>query len=208
MTLLFSDQRPDPHTAVGDLDLRGAGRAFVVADGDQVQSPELHLGHGVGHLVGAVASEPIDTAPDDEVCPRFPGQAEQLPYVTPAVGDMNAACRLAEQSGGLAQVGQPARALLALDRHARRIDLPLGGGRALELLAVPEPDRSHPQEQPADHVQAVATRLVPATVHHRGEAYGLRTLAPPGELRRVMEHQNQSVARGGPIGCRQATVPP
>ena len=53
-----------------------------------------------------------------------------------------------------------------------------------------------PNQQPADRVQAVATHLVPAAVHRRGEAHGLRALAPPGELRRVMEHQDRAVARG------------
>ena len=58
---------------------------------DPVQSLDLHLGHGVGHLVGAVAGEPVDTAPDEEVSVQFPGQAEQFPDVALAVGDVNAA---------------------------------------------------------------------------------------------------------------------
>ena len=34
IALLFADRRPDRHAAVGDLDLRGAGLALVVADGE------------------------------------------------------------------------------------------------------------------------------------------------------------------------------
>ena len=54
--------------------------------------------------MGAIAGATVDTASDEEVGAQFPGQAEQLPDVALAVGDMNAECRLAEEFGGLAQV--------------------------------------------------------------------------------------------------------
>ena len=44
--------------------------------------------------MGAIAGEPVDTAPDEEVSVQFPGQEEQLPDVALAVGDVNAAWRL------------------------------------------------------------------------------------------------------------------
>ena len=62
-------------------------------------------------------------------------------------------------------------------------------------------------QQSADCVQAVATRLVPAAVHRRGEAHGLRPLAPPGDLRRVMEHQDRAVAGGEPVPRRIEMAP-
>ena len=64
ISLLLADRRPHCHAAVGDLDLRDTGLALVVTDDDPVPPLDLHLGHGVGHLVGTVAGEPVDTAPD------------------------------------------------------------------------------------------------------------------------------------------------
>ena len=54
-----------------------------------------------------------------------------------------------------------------------------------------------PNQQPADRVQAVATHLVPAAVHRRCEAHSLRALAPPGELRRVMESSGSGSSKSG-----------
>ena len=98
--------------------------------------------------MGAIAGKPVDAAPDEEVSVQFPGQAEQLPDIALTAGDMNTARRVAQQFGGLAQVFQPAHALLALDRHARWIDPPPEGVRTLELLPGPELGRGHSQRQP------------------------------------------------------------
>ena len=113
------------------------------------------------------AGEPVDTAPDEEMGVQFPGEAEQLPDVALAIGDVNAARRLTEQFCGLAQIGQPAHALLALDRHARRIDLPLERRRALELLAVPELDRSDSQRKPSVATARLECIGRPQTVYTR-----------------------------------------
>ena len=211
IALLFGDRLPDGYPAVGDFDLRGAEFALVVTDGDPVQPPDLLLGHDRCHRAGAVLGQPVGTAPDEEVGVQLPCQTEQLPDVALAVADVNAACGIAQQFGGLAQVVQPAHALLALNRHARRIDLPPEGVGALELLPGPEPGRGHSQrqtvrgrrqarmhQQPAHRVHALTAGFVLAAAHLCGEAHRFGAFALPGKLRRVMKNEDRAVAGGEP----------
>src|SRR3954449_6570451 len=91
--------------------------------------------------------------------------------------------------GGLAHVVQPPDALLALDGHPGRIDLPLQGGGALELLPRPELHGRQAERQPlgrdrqagvhqepADRVLAIPALLVLAAVDAAGLA---GPLGPP-----------------------------
>ena len=149
-------------------------RPLLVANLNPVHALDLHLVHLVGDGVVAIARQPVDAAPDDEVGAELLGGAEQLVDVALAVADMNAACGSTEQCHGLAQVLEPADALLVLDRHPRRIDLALERGRALELLPRPELHgreaqrqalRRHHEggmhEQAADRVHPRTGRLCP-----------------------------------------------
>src|SRR5512144_526565 len=99
-----------------------------------------HLVHNAGDGGGTVNGEPVDAGPHQKVRSRLLGQAEQFVNVTLAIADANAAPRIAEQFGGSAQVFQPANALLLLNGDPRWVDLPLEGGRSLELRPGPELD--------------------------------------------------------------------
>jgi hypothetical protein len=68
-------------------------------------------------------------------------QAEQLIYVALAIPDMNATLRITQQLRRLAQVLQPADALLLFDRYPRGIDPALQSVRAVKLVSVPKLDR-------------------------------------------------------------------
>ena len=220
ITLPFGDGRQDGHAAVGEFDLRGAELALVVTDGDRVQPADLLLGHDRFHREGAVAGEPVGTAPDQEVGVQLLGQTKQLPDVAFAIANVNAARRIAQKFGGLAQVFQPAYALLALDRHARRVDLPLESVRPLELLPGPELGRGHPQrqpicrcrqarmhQQPTDRVHTLTTALVLAAAHLRGEAHRFGPTALVGKFRRVMKNEDRAVAGGEPAPRRVKMAP-
>src|SRR4051794_35901610 len=128
IALPLADRRQDGQASVGEFHHRGIRGALVVADLDAVPPPDRHFVHRAAERVRPVSREAIDATPDQEVRPELLRQAEQLVDVALAVADMDAPFRLAEQQGGLAHVVQPPDALLALDGHPGRIDLPLQGG--------------------------------------------------------------------------------
>src|SRR4029450_10117721 len=120
-----------------------------------------------------------------------------------------APCRRTEQGHGLAQALEPADALLGLDGHARRIDLALERGGALELLPRPELHGREAQwqtfrrhrkggvhEKATDRVHPEAAGFVLTAVHAAGDADRLGALALERELGGVLDHQNGAVRRG------------
>src|SRR3954469_16402363 len=131
------------------------------------------------------------------------------------VADVDTPLGLAEQQGGLAHVVQPPDALLALDGHPGRIDLPFQGGGALELLPGPELHGRQAQrqplggdrpagvhQQPADGVLAIPALLVLAAVDAAGLADPLGPAPPAGELGRVVEHHDRAADAVGPVARR------
>src|SRR3954453_8176547 len=131
------------------------------------------------------------------------------------VADVDTPLGLAEQQGGLAHVVQPPDALLALDGHSGRIDLPLQGGGALELLPRPELHGRQAERQPlggdrqagvhqepADRVLAIPALLVLAAVDPAGLADPLGPPPPVGELGGVVEHHERAADAGGPVSRR------
>src|ERR671937_3269725 len=103
---------------------------MAVANRDRVSSLDRHLVHDALHRVRPIAGKTVDAAPDQKMRAEFLGQAKQLVDVALAIADVDAPSRVAEQRGGPAHVVEPADALLALDRDAGRVDLPLQGGGA------------------------------------------------------------------------------
>ena len=90
--------------------------------------------------MAAISSQAIDAGSDQKMSAELHCCTEQLVNVALAIADMDTARRFAEQRRRLAQVFQPADALLVLDRNPRWVDFLLKGGGALELLAGPELD--------------------------------------------------------------------
>src|SRR3954464_4719807 len=173
---------------------------------DALGAHVIHLG---GHRVMTITRTTVDAAPDDEVGAELLGRAEQLVDVALAITDMDAPCRRTEQGHGLAQVLQPADALLGLDGHARRIDLALECGGALELLPRPELHGREAQwqtfrrhrkggvhEKATDRVHPEAAGFVLTAVHAAGDVDRLGALALERELGGVLDHQNGAVRRG------------
>src|SRR3954471_21269184 len=136
--LLLADGWQNANTAVLDFDSRDLGTALAVANLNLMHALDTHFIHLVGHRVMTITRTTVDAAPDDEVGAELLGRAEQLVDVALAITNVDAAGRRTEHGHGLAQVLQPAEALLGLDGHARRIDLALERGGALELLPRPE----------------------------------------------------------------------
>jgi hypothetical protein len=110
-----------------------------------------------------------------------------------------------------AHVRQPAAdALLAPDRHPRRVDLALEGGGAFELLlarprlhgrqaqreTLERDGEARVHEEAADRVHPEPAGSVPAAVHAVGDADRLRVLALQRELGRVLDDQDQAIGRG------------
>ncbi len=79
---------------------------------------------------------------------QFVRQAEQLIDITFPIPDMNTVTGVADKRRGLAQVLQPADALLLCDRHPGRVDLPLQGSAAFKLFTGPKFDGCQSQRQP------------------------------------------------------------
>ena len=62
-------------------------------------------------------------------------------------------------------------------------------------------------QQPAERVHALATGLVLAAAHLRGEAHRFGMPALPGELRRVMKNKDGAIAGGEPAPRRVEMAP-
>ena len=167
-------------------------------------------------VVSAGFGEAVDAGADQEVRAQVLRQAEELVDVALAIADVDAALRRADQLGRAAQVVEPADALLLVDRHAGRVDLPLQRRRALELVPRPDLHRGEAERQPvgrdrearvqqqaAQRVLAEAAVLLLAPGGGLGEADLLGRRAGEGEFRRVLEHQDRPVgglhAQGGSL---------
>ncbi len=138
IALLLADGWQNVNRPVFELDHGRADAALAVANLDLMHALNADLVHRGGNRVITITRKTVDAAPDDEVGTELLGRAEQLVDVALAITNVDAACRRTEQGHGLAQVLKPADALLGLDGHARRIDLALERGGALELLPRPE----------------------------------------------------------------------
>ena len=149
--------------------------------------------------------EAVDAAADQEVRAQVLRQAEELVDVALAVADVDAALRRADQLGGAAQVVEPADALLLVDRHAGRVDLPLQRRRALELVPRPDFDCGEAERQPfggdgetrmqqqaAEGVLAETTVLLLAPSGGLGEADLLGCRPRERELRRVLDDEDRA----------------
>src|SRR3954452_8588382 len=138
IALLLADGWQNANTAVLDFDSRDLDTALAVANLNLMHALDAHFIHLGSYRVMTITRTTVDAAPDDEVGAELLGRAEQLVDVALAITNVDAAGRRTEQGHGLAQVLQPADALLGLDGHARRIDLALERGGALELPPRPE----------------------------------------------------------------------
>ena len=108
---------------VSQLDQRRFGVAFVITNLNTMHAFDADLLHFIGYRVAAVACQAIDAGPDKEMGAEFLGGAEQLIDVALSIADMDTPCGFPERRVGLADVLEPTEALLALDRHARRIEV-------------------------------------------------------------------------------------
>ena len=91
--------------------------------------------------IGRPLGQPVRLHPYKEVGAKVLRGAGQRVDVALPLAHMHAALGRADARDGLAQVLQPALALLGFDRHARGIDVPLERERSLELLSRPESHR-------------------------------------------------------------------
>ncbi len=107
-----------------------------------------HLVHGCEDRPGAVIRPPVDAAAHEKVRAEFVRRDEQLIDVALAITDVDASRRIGSKYGCLVHVLEPTEALFLLDRHPRRVDMPLEGARAFEAGAGPELDRTQSQRQP------------------------------------------------------------
>ncbi len=142
---LLADRRQEVDAAGTDLEDGMDGFAFCAAELDPVEAADTGLRHLVRDGAGPVAREPVDAGADNEVGAEFAREAEQLVDVALAVGDVDQAPRLAEELHRLAKAVEPTDALLALDRHAGRVDHPLERRRAFELRPCPDLQRRRPE---------------------------------------------------------------
>ena len=149
-----------------------------------------------------VTGEAIDASAQQEVSPCVLRRAEQFVDIALAVTNVDTSVGVAERGGRLPQVVQPANALLLFDRHAGRVDMPLGFVRAVELLSGPELDRRQSERQALrGHCQAgmhqnAARRITSQSPESIGAcnpdvrlAHGVDVFALVGELRRVVQHK-------------------
>src|SRR5690606_20198580 len=90
VALLFADRRQDADAAILDRNSDGFGFSLAVADLDLMQPADLCLVHLGGDGMLAVASQPVDAAPDEEMRAEFVGGAEKLIDVALAIADMDA----------------------------------------------------------------------------------------------------------------------
>ena len=213
IALLLADRWPHLDAPVAKLDTGLAGLAIIPGDLHAVEALDRNLLHFVRDRVPPIAGQAIDAGAHEEVGAHRLRRAEELVDVVLAVTDMDQSRRVVEERGGLAHILQPADALLALDRHAGRVDLALERVRALELGPCPELDRRQPQRQPLRrhgqagvHQQAadgmhpeLAIGLAPAR-HCRDHADPLGPRTLERELGRVLQHQDR------PLGGGNATM--
>lgn len=125
----------------------------------------------------AVAGEPIDAGPNEEVRAQIVREAEQFIDVAFTIADMNTTVGLTQALNRLPEILEPANAFLLLDGNTGRIDVPFERGDPFEFLARPEFYGRQSQRQStgrhgkagmhhhsADSVMAKAPALVSATV--------------------------------------------
>ena len=203
---MFADRRQDVNLAVPDLENRLVGVAVVVSNFNAMQSLDCDLIHFLGNRMTAVASQTVDTCPDQEVRSDLLGRAEKFVDVALAITDMDASSRIVQKLRRLLQVLQPPDAFLLLDGNARRVDLFLERGGPFEFLSGPELDGRQPERQPlgrhrearmhqdaANRVRPQATLLVPSAVYALGYADRIGVLSLVRELCCVMQDQNETI---------------
>ncbi len=201
----------------GELDLQ-PGR-FVLIDRNAMTTRPRHrrkLGEdamsrivwgGIGRPLG----QPVRLHSHEEAGTKVPRGAIELVDVALPVTHMHAALGRANERDGLAQVLQPAVALLRLDRHARGIDVPLERERSLEFRSCPELHRRQTEggagegdgqarmhQHPAQGQHVGLPGLVAPGVDGLGEADFARPCAAVDELRRVLQDEDRTFA------CRNA----
>src|SRR5690606_2496839 len=213
VALLFPNRRQDADAAILDRNSDSFGFSLAVADLDLMQPADLCLVHLGGDGMLAVASQPVDAAPDEEMRAEFMGGAEKLIDVALAIADMDTSRGIAEQRVRLAHVLQPAEALLLFDGHPRRIDFLLERSGSLELRPRPELDRRKAKRQPlerngqarmhqepAHRAHRATAVLILATVERMHDADLLGPLSLIGELGRVLQNQD------GTLCCCEAAA--
>ena len=209
IVLLLTDGRQYMDAPISQLDQRRLDATFVVTNFNAMHALDARLLHFICYRVAAIACQAVDAGSDKEMGAEFLRGAKQLIDIALAVVDMHTPCWLAEQPGGLAHVLEPPNTLLALNRHARRIDPALEGSSALELLPRRELDRRDAQrqalrrdserrmhKQPANRTGPDTPGFVSTTIHTVGDANRTRTFALIGELGRVLDHQDRTRRRG------------
>ena len=205
---LFIQRRQDADAPVFELQERGAWLAFAVLDFYSMKPFALDLGHFSSNGVITVAGQAIHASADQKVSPLRLCRAEQLIDIRPAISNMNASSRIAQQVRGLAQILDPADAFFLIDWHARGIDMALQLLRPLELLARPKLYRREPQRQAfrrdgeAPMHQHSAHRIVlrPDLAARIGDAgtslpHGLNVVSLERKFGGVVQHQNRTVCR-------------
>lgn len=134
VALLLTDRWQHTQADKAQFQLGRADGAVLRRDLDRVCADRRHLADGAL----AIYRQPIDIGAHQEMGPESGCQAEELEDVGLAVAHMHQPVRRADQASGRFQPRKPAHALLVLDRHARRVDLPFERVRSLELRACPE----------------------------------------------------------------------
>ena len=147
IALLLSDRRQDAYLAIPYLEDGFIGIAIFIPDVNTMPAFDGDLVHFIGDRVISVSGQAVNTSPDHEMRSSFLSRTEELIDVAFAITDMDASPWITQQLRGLPNIVQPPNALLLLDGNARRIDLLLKRGSALELLPGPEFDRRQPKRQ-------------------------------------------------------------
>lgn len=127
--------------------------AVPVSNFDMMQSLGGHALHLCGDGLIPISGETIHTTSYEKASSRLLRGAEQFVDVAPPISDMHTALGFAEQSGGLLQVFQPAKAFLFLNRDAGWIDLTLQCIRTFELASGPEFNRGQTKWKPSEDRQ-------------------------------------------------------
>ncbi len=103
--------------------------------------------HHVGHRSLSVSGQAVDVSANEKVGSGFLGCAEQLIDIALAVAHMHVSLRIAQKRRRLAEVVNPANALLLLDGDAGRVDPLFERVASLELLPRLELGRGDAQRQ-------------------------------------------------------------
>ena len=216
IVLLFADGRTNQDAAKAYLKNRSGGFASFVTDLDTVKATRRGLLHFIADRMFAITGQTVNTGPNKEMGNHFPGQAEQLINIALAISHVHAAIRIVQQRGGLADVVQPADAVLFLDRHARRVDAALQLIGAVKFATIPELDCGQTERQPSGsgykagtHKDAARGVILASIADGQllQHSYRRNVLTREGEFGRVVENQNGKRTGGRELSRVEAKCP-